>query len=226
MVSTMRKTLAIFLIAAGAICIFGAPAAANHTGEKYTICHRTNSDQNPYVVITPDEAAVDGDAPAKGDHYLEHQGPVWNPTLKDQKIEWGDIIPPVPGHHAGLNWTAEGQAIYNNGCAPAPPGTTTTTSTSTTTTSTTVIEPTTTTVAPEPTTTVSESTTTTVVPSETTTTVEQPELIPTVVITNDSTPRRGTLPVTGSGTTALTILGVILILIGTSLSLRYRTIQR
>jgi hypothetical protein len=96
------------------------PASANHNGGKVTICHRTNSDTNPYVVISPDEAAVDGAAPANGDHFLEHVGPVWNPTLKALHIEWGDIIPPVPGHHAGLNWTAEGQAIYNNGCSSTP----------------------------------------------------------------------------------------------------------
>jgi hypothetical protein len=136
----MRKSLAIILILMGTACLFMAPASANHTGQKYTICHRTNSDTNPYVVITPDEAAVDGAAPGKGDHFLEHVGPVWNGTLKKAKIEWGDIIPPVPGHHEGLNWTIEGRAIYNNGCAPTVV-TTTTSSTSTTSTT----EPTTTT---------------------------------------------------------------------------------
>lgn len=219
MVSSMRKLLALFLIAAGSICIFGAPASANHTGEKYTICHRTNSDQNPYVVITPDEAAVDGAAPAKGDHYLEHQGPVWNPTLKDAKIEWGDIIPPVPGHHAGLNWTAEGQAIYNNGCAPATPGTTTTTSTSTT--STTVPE--TTTTAPEPTTTVPTEPTTTTVPGQTTTTAGNTEIIPPVVIVRD-TPDADRLPATGVNSILLTLLGVGLVLSGVALTARSKKV--
>lgn len=88
--------------------------------DKVTICHRTNSVKNPYVKITVSKNAVDGQG-GNGDHYAEHQGPVaTSPAvaqqLKDNKTEWGDIIPPVPGAHNGLNWTAEGQAMYNNNC--------------------------------------------------------------------------------------------------------------
>jgi hypothetical protein len=85
---------------------------------KYTICHRTASHGNPYVVITVDVASIDGQG--KGDHFLEHQGPVFSPDLP-KHTEWGDIIPPVPGVHDGLNWTAEGQAIYDHGCQPLTP---------------------------------------------------------------------------------------------------------
>jgi LPXTG-motif cell wall-anchored protein len=88
-----------------------------------TICHATASNGNPYVsFVNLDESAVDG--VGSGDHFGEHTGPVWDPTLKAQHITWGDIIPPVAGH-GGLNWTAEGQAIYNNDCQPvtaAPTG--------------------------------------------------------------------------------------------------------
>lgn len=214
----MRKLLAVLLILAGSVCIFGAPAYANHNDAKYTICHRTNSDQNPYVVITPDEAAVDGAAPAKGDHYLEHVGPVWNDTLKDAKIEWGDIIPPIPGHHAGLNWTAAGQAIYNNGCAPAVPGTTTT--------STTVPETTTTTVPETTTTTAPEETTTTTTPEEPKPPVIGPPLViepPVVVDPPRALPQPQaqeltSLPVTGVNTWVLTALGVLMILGGVALT--------
>jgi hypothetical protein len=90
--------------------------------DKITLCHRTNSNINPYVQITVDTGAADGIAGNSGnqpDHFDEHQGPVWNPTLKAQKIEWGDIIPPIEGVHDGLNWTTEGQLIYNNNCEPA-----------------------------------------------------------------------------------------------------------
>lgn len=224
--SGMRKILALFLIAAGSVCLFGAPAAANHNGGSVTICHRTNSDQNPYVVISPDEAAVDGAAPANGDHYLEHQGPVWNSTLKDQKIEWGDIIPPVPGHHDGLNWTVEGQAIYNNGCAPVPPGTTTTTSTTSSTTtssttSTTVLEPTTTTTpSTVPLPPVETTTTTVVAPTVPTTAPPAPEQTTTAPPrpTVSGTQERTSLPVTGTEhTTILMAFGVMLILAGVAL---------
>jgi hypothetical protein len=80
-----------------------------------TICHRTNSNVNPYVSIGPATAGV-----ANG-HDEEHEGPIWDPTLKAQGIEWGDIIPPYTYNdvdYPGQNWTAEGQTILANGCVP------------------------------------------------------------------------------------------------------------
>jgi hypothetical protein len=192
--------------------VAAAPAAANHNGGQVTICHRTAADNNPYVVITPDEAAVDGEAPAKGDHYLEHQGPVWNPTLKAQHIEWGDIIPPVPGHHEGLNWTAEGQAIYRNGCTYTPP----------TTVPPTTDPPTTTTAPPPPTTAPPTTEPPTTAPPTTTVTLpplgEVLEPLAPVVEPADELPRTGSaaLPLVGSG------LG--LILVGAGLLRKARTI--
>ena len=107
-------------LAVGSIGVLSASAQNNE--DKTTICHRTNSDNNPYVVNTPaNEGVLNG-------HFEQHKGPIWEPGLKDQQIEWGDIIPPFPGHPEGLNWTPEGQAIFNNGCVPTnlppppPPG--------------------------------------------------------------------------------------------------------
>lgn len=89
--------------------------------DKQTICHATNSDTNPYVVITPNK---NGDL----DGHAKHTGPIWSAGLKAQHISWGDIIPPfdyndhgTPSHFAGQNWTADGQAWFANGCA-APTG--------------------------------------------------------------------------------------------------------
>ena len=92
--------------------------------ERMTICHRTNAATNPYRRITVSVNAIDGIAGNSGnqaDHYGEHKGPVATSTaaaqiLKDNKIKWGDIIPPVTSHHEGYNWTAEGMSIYNNDC--------------------------------------------------------------------------------------------------------------
>ncbi|KRC66586.1 hypothetical protein ASE12_18500 [Aeromicrobium sp. Root236] len=77
-----------------------------------TICHRTDSNVNPYNAIGPATAGI-----VHG-HDTEHEGPLWDPTLKAQHIEWGDIIPPYTFdnvEYPGQNWTAEGIAFYNDG---------------------------------------------------------------------------------------------------------------
>lgn len=110
---------AIACLVVGAALV--APAAAFATqpapDHKVTICHRTNSDANPYVVIDVDIASS---GHLKGGHDTRHEGPIWAPGLKAQHVEWGDIIPPytyLEFSYPGQNWTAEGQAIRANGCA-------------------------------------------------------------------------------------------------------------
>jgi len=83
------------------------------------ICHADNSTHDPYNSITVDHDAVNG--MGGGDHYKDDKGSiafseVEANRLKNLHIKWGDIIPPVSGHHAGLNWTAMGQAMWNNRC--------------------------------------------------------------------------------------------------------------
>mgnify|MGYP003439728108 FL=1 len=90
---------------------------------KVTICHRTNSVTNPYSKTPVDTSAIDGNLGndnGQGDHYAEHLGAAFDenttyPTPHNGD-QWGDIIPPLPGVHTGLNWTTAGQAIYNNNC--------------------------------------------------------------------------------------------------------------
>lgn len=77
---------------------------------KVDICHATDSHSNPYIQNQPDKS---GDVSG----HSSHTGSVWYPGIADHS--WGDIIPPfayVGGTFPGLNWTAEGQAIWNNGC--------------------------------------------------------------------------------------------------------------
>jgi hypothetical protein len=85
----------------------------NNAQNKVTICHATGSKTNPYVVITPDAAGViDG-------HYAhqDHRDiiPAFDYVGKDKVVH----------HFPGQNWTAEGQAIFNNGCKVPKPGQTT-----------------------------------------------------------------------------------------------------
>jgi hypothetical protein len=95
----------------------GIVSAAPPEHVKIRICHATDSHNNPYTNPEVDQDAVDGDLGndhGQGDHYMEHTGPVWAPGIADHS--WGDIIPPIPGVHDGLNWTDAGQAIWNNAC--------------------------------------------------------------------------------------------------------------
>jgi hypothetical protein len=180
----MRKRIAmvtvlVMLLVAGLASVAGAQGQ-----EKVDICHRTNSNTNPYTQINVAIPSVDdvaGNSGQQPDHYGEHQGPVWDNTLKDQKIEWGDIIPPIEGFHNGLNWTAEGQAIWNNNCEPKTAPTTTTEQVTTTT---------------------EEVTTTT--GQETTTTEQVTTTLPTT----------STLPFTGAGDYVVPLAALALMLLG------------
>ena len=128
-----RPTLLVAAIAAIALSMLYVilPVTATQPDPLHmvTICHRTNSVTNPYVIITVDEASVDGDAGndnGKGDHLLEHQGPVFDvnnpPPPPHNGDQWGDIIPPFYSDgvtltgYPSLNWDAAGQAIFANGC--------------------------------------------------------------------------------------------------------------
>ncbi|MGI6278603.1 MAG: hypothetical protein ACOYJ8_02230 [Patescibacteria group bacterium] len=115
--------------------------------DKITICHATDSHQNPYTVNTPNKSGT-----LNG--HVDHTGPVWYSGIADHS--WGDIIPPfiyfecpteeeaynsndnskackkkIDGswkyadktehQYPGLNWE-EGRAIWENDCEiPSPP---------------------------------------------------------------------------------------------------------
>jgi len=123
-----RKRLVALPLIAGSLLLGAAVAGAltppdpDVVIDHVSICHRTNSNQNPYIINNP---AADGDVSGHDDHRgSDDPGPVWNPTLKQNHIRWGDIIPPFKfagGTYPGLNWTADGQAIYANDCDPNLP---------------------------------------------------------------------------------------------------------
>lgn len=83
-------------------CVANGNGNNNGDHKKITICHATGSSTNPYVVITISLNGLNG--------HVGHQ--------HDE-----DIIPPNDGTilPGGQNWTAEGQAIFNNDCVPVEP---------------------------------------------------------------------------------------------------------
>lgn len=170
-----------------------------------TLCHASNSDTNPYGKITVDAAGAFS-------AHLGDTGPVWDPTLKDNKIQWGDIIPPFEyqGTTYSLNWDAAGMAIWNNNCnipsvvtttatATVPGPTVTVTGPTTTVTVTVPVTTTATVTSPGPTVTVPGPTTTVIVPGPTITLTE------TATVTNTATTTQpgptSTVTVTQPGTT-------------------------
>ena len=112
-----RVRISFVMCAAAVVMLVAIRASFAANEDKITICHGTNSVHNPYNSITVDQSAVDGEG--NNDH-SHHTGPVATSEevaqqLKDQKIAWGDIIPPF-GDYPGLNWQ-EGQAIWENDCS-------------------------------------------------------------------------------------------------------------
>jgi hypothetical protein len=102
----MKRILAALAVTGLAIMSAPATAIASPTespggGEMITICHATGSTTNPFVVITISLNGLNGHANAN--HQLSE-----------------DIIPANSGNVApdGQNWTAGGQATFNNGCVP------------------------------------------------------------------------------------------------------------
>lgn len=146
---TLAATAAAGILAASAMPAFagggnghggGKGGGNSNAGSHVTICHRTGSHSNPYVQISPDVSGV------FHGHYSQHnENAIFPNTAADGK--WGDIIPPFTYRgtaYAGLNWTDQGQAIWNNGCQAPSGGATTTTGGTTTSGSQTVVTTTTT----------------------------------------------------------------------------------
>jgi hypothetical protein len=118
--------------AAGTVMVLSAAGGSSVAGadpNSVTLCHRTDSNTNPYVVITVSSRSIQHKIFGPNGHGT-HTGPVWNPTLKAQHIKWGDIIPPFDygkngqSHYPGLNWP-DGQVIFDAGCTVVAPPTST-----------------------------------------------------------------------------------------------------
>jgi uncharacterized repeat protein (TIGR01451 family) len=112
-----KRMLAFGFAAGGLVSSAGLAAAAMTQGPdvplvqgatKVTLCHATPSEKNPYVQIQVDDDSV-----------VKENGHGGHPD---------DIIPPfeyvedgVTKHYPGMNWDAQGQAIWLKGCEVPPP---------------------------------------------------------------------------------------------------------
>ena len=182
-----------------AVAPLGANATQGSPEHKVTLCHATDSYTNPYVRISVDVASV-----IKNHGHGDHDGPVFYPSIP-KHTKWGDIIPPfdfgAAGSYSGKNWTAGGQAIFDDGCDMPPPPTTTPTTDHVTTTTIEVGPSTSVTSAPATTTTqvtpTTEPASTTTSAGGTTTTVAN--------ATSTSQPSTQTTQATASSTTVVAL---------------------
>ena len=126
----LLRAAAALTLAVVAMPLAAGTATASQGGDDHqvTLCHRTNSETNPYVVITVDKASVF----KNNGHDSHDEGGVYQPGDKARGVRWGDIIPPfsyfagphdqTESQYPGLNYGPDGQAILANGCqVPGPP---------------------------------------------------------------------------------------------------------
>ncbi len=100
--------LSLVLVAAMAM-----PALASH--HQVTVCNRTGSETNPYAQTSPPKAQI-WEGHGQGGEGGLHPDNIIPPFAAGSQggQSWGDF--------PGLNWTAEGQAIWNNGCKAVSDG--------------------------------------------------------------------------------------------------------
>ena len=126
-VTTLLRAIAAITLAAAAMPLAVGAATASQGGaddHKVTLCHRTNAENNPYVVVTIDKAGV-----FRTGHDGHDEGGVYQPGNKANGVRWGDIIPAFDyyaspqdeaagtrDHYDGLNNTAAGLDVLANGC--------------------------------------------------------------------------------------------------------------
>ena len=67
-----RATALVVALGTAALSALSSSPVGAQEEPKVTICHRTNSNSNPYVQIEVAQSAVDG--VSNGDHFLEHVG--------------------------------------------------------------------------------------------------------------------------------------------------------
>ncbi len=203
--SRLGRALAVAtIVLGGSLVASGVGATAAQATKpnplhKVTLCHRTASYTNPYVVITVDVASV-----LRSGHDT-HNGPVFFPAIpKHQK--WGDIIPPFNfgpnATYAGKNWTAAGRAVFDNHCKiPTVATTTTTPSTSTSSTTTATIPVTTSTSVATSSSTAPSTSSSTITPTSTASSTTSSSVSPSSTAASTTVP--GTVTTAGGPSTSI-----------------------
>lgn len=106
-IATVASVFMLSFFGFDQVLIEDAWAARTCNANQIKICHATSADANPYNEQCVSNRSVDANG------HMGHTGSIYFPGITG---DWGDIIPPVPGVHGGLNWNDDGQAIWNNSC--------------------------------------------------------------------------------------------------------------
>src|SRR3954451_13203265 len=112
-IRSARRAVAIAAIAVGLLVVMATTAVAGDDSDahgkahqKITMCHRTNSDEHPYV-----EKSIVTKGALKGHARHRAAAAVWRPGMKAKHEKWGDIIPAFDAdgtHFDGLNLDTKG----------------------------------------------------------------------------------------------------------------------
>ena len=118
----------LLVAALGAFAAVALAYQDDPTDHKVVICHASASVTNPYRTPDVDKDSIQNTEGLVANGHGTHTGPIFDPETNRNGDNWGDIIPPFAagylagppekewGAFPGLNWTAAGQAIWENGC--------------------------------------------------------------------------------------------------------------
>ena len=114
-IRSARRAVAIAAIAGGLLAAMATTAVAggksggdakSNADKKVTMCHRTKSDEHPYI-----EKSIATKGALKGHARHHAAAAVWRPGMKAKHEKWGDIIPAFDAdgtHFDGLNLDTKG----------------------------------------------------------------------------------------------------------------------
>ena len=103
------------VVALATLGVFAAPASAQEEVEKSVLCHRTGSEENPFLVVEVDGAAIPGAHTGHGDFILGPASEFEGMTEDELEKACAEADPTPTGTTTGDGSAADDQ--YNDGGA-------------------------------------------------------------------------------------------------------------